>query len=440
MDSQLIIHDMKSLVGLFSSYGVKRLFLKVLAPNDNSKQQIYFGPNFNALGLFPTMGVESTPNGNNPIYKGPLNFWWIGADGQVSRAPHAKLILYPQYPEVRFSGFLLGSKFAPSHLLNETSGRPEGRLLFMGVHPDGRIFGLALPPEHPVGKEWVLFPGLAEAGVFTEVPIVGDSRTELLRNLCGIHHKEWIKSKMLWRGVITDCTSQHCGGYTLEAELGVSANGFSEPDFLGWEVKSFTSPSIEKPRSNVVTVITPEPTGGYYKAAGPEAFVRKYGYVDRMGREDRLNFGGIHSVGRRQALTGLTIELLGYDAESRKIQSDGGIALTAANGEQAAVWHFAELMTHWNRKHSRAAYVPAEMRKVPEQSYRYGRKVLLGEGSDFLLFLEAMSVGAVYYDPGIKLEGASTDSPKTKRRSQFRIKSKDLGSLYQKIGWVDVCE
>jgi hypothetical protein len=32
-------------------------------------------------------------------------------------------------------------------------------------------------------------------------------------------------------------TSSNCGGYTLEAELGATPNGYSEPDFMGWEIK-----------------------------------------------------------------------------------------------------------------------------------------------------------------------------------------------------------
>jgi hypothetical protein len=35
------------------------------------------------------------------------------------------------------------------------------------------------------------------------------------------------------------CEAPNCGGYTLEAELGITPNGYSEPDFLGWEVKQF---------------------------------------------------------------------------------------------------------------------------------------------------------------------------------------------------------
>ena len=40
-----------------------------------------------------------------------------------------------------------------------------------------------------------------------------------------------------------------------------------------------------------------------------------------------------------------------------------------------------------------------------------------------------MSLGNIYYDPGIKLENASTN-PQTKRRSQFRIRSEHLNELY----------
>lgn len=439
MEFQTGIVSLSNLIQLFSSLGSTRLLLKVLAANDNSKQQIYFGPNFAALSLFPTAGVQSSPNGENPIYKAPLNFWWVGSNGSLSRAPQAKLILYPQYPEVRFSGFLQGARDAPSDLLNSETGRISDRLLFMGIHPDGRIFGAVLPPQHPIARELQAYPGVTEAGVFFEIPLGGDSKVQLLSKLCEIHQKGWINSKRLSSGVLVDCKSRNCGGYTLEAELGVSANGFAEPDFLGWEVKQFAAKSLAKPNSNAITVITPEPTGGYYKEQGVDAFVRKYGYPDKMGRDDRLNFGGVHTVGPFHRATGLTIVLQGYDADSRKISADGGIALVSNSGELAAIWHFAELMTHWNRKHSRAVYVPSLMRKEPQQSYQYGSTVMLGEGSDFLLFLEAMSIGAVYYDPGIKLEGATSDSPRTKRRSQFRIRSRDLGVLYGKLETVDAC-
>jgi hypothetical protein len=92
----------------------------------------------------------------------------------------------------------------------------------------------------------------------------------------------------------------------------------------------------------------------------------------------------------------------------------------------------------WNRKHAQAVYVPAEFRLGSTREYRYGARVNLGEGTDLLRLISAVARGFVYYDPGIKLEGASTEHPSTKRRSQFRIKSGDLPALYASFAQVDV--
>ena len=84
----------------------------------------------------------------------------------------------------------------------------------------------------------------------------------------------------------------------------------------------------------------------------------------------------------------------------------------------------------WSAKHAFAAYVPALARTSPSKSYRYGHQILLGQGTDFLFFLKAINAGAVYYDPGIKLEDASANSSIIKARSQFRIKASHLSKLY----------
>jgi hypothetical protein len=180
--------------------------------------------------------------------------------------------------------------------------------------------------------------------------------------------------------------------------------------------------------------MTPEPNGGYYKDEGPEAFVRKYGYPDKKGRADRYNFGGVHLLGKKHPSTGLTLQFLGYDTDrNRIIDPNGGFALTDTKGNEAAVWHFAGLIAHWNRKHAKAAYVPYMTRVLPHQQYSYGVLVRLGEDTDFLRFLKALANGKVYYDPGIKLEAASTARPSVKRRSQFRIRSQHLGDLYARF-------
>ena len=168
----------------------------------------------------------------------------------------------------------------------------------------------------------------------------------------------------------------------------------------------------------------------YIHEAGVSEFLLKYRYPDKNGIVDRINFGGIHRANVRQVQTKLTLRLLGYDAQSNKIiDSQGGIALVTENDEIAALWAFSSLMVHWKRKHAYAAYVPSMIKKTPFQQYQYGNIIRLGTGTDFLKFLDALNMGKIYYDPGIKMEDASS-TQKIKRRSQFRIKSIDLVSLY----------
>ena len=62
----------------------------------------------------------------------------------------------------------------------------------------------------------------------------------------------------------------------------------------------------------------------------------------------------------------------------------------------------------------------------------------LAEDTDFLRFLKAMADRKVYYDPGIKVENASTARPAVKRRSQSRIKSAEIGALYARTENTDL--
>ena len=92
--------------------------------------------------------------------------------------------------------------------------------------------------------------------------------------------------------------------------------------------------------------MTPEPKGGYYRDNGVEAFIIKYGYADKAGRADRYNFGGIHLIDKLHPSTGLSLKLLGYDQEKRKIiDENGSVALVKNGGEIAAAWFFADLLT-----------------------------------------------------------------------------------------------
>jgi len=417
--------------------GVRQLLVKELAPNDNSKNQPYLGGNFEALSILPAgeLRAERTEKGVE-ILKAPLAFGWLQTDGRVEPAPGAQLILYPQYPEVRMSGFLKGSRNAPSAVMTT---RDPGRLLFFGITDDRRIIAWASGPDTALAREYHELEGLEAIGVFLKVPLRPreESRTSreiLLATLAAIHAKDWIGSYALRSdGSHAACQAPQCVGYTLEAELGVARNGYAEPDFMGWEVKAGQVDNYGRvPASKVMTLMTPEPTGGHYRTQGVESFIRTYGYADKRGREDRLNFGGIFREGVHHAGTDLTLRLFGYDAGSGKItDANGSLALVRGQEMVAASWSFAALAGLWNRKHAQAVYVPAECQKTPVLAYRYGDTVRMGEGTDFLRLLKAVAEGAVFYDPGIKLEAASGAKPTFKRRSQFRIKSADLPSLYR---------
>lgn len=118
--------------------GVKQILVKELAPNDNSKNQPYVAKgDLTAFNFLPVgeLREEKTEIGNVTV-KGPVNFNWLQADGGLSHAPHAQIIFYPQYPEIRLSGFLLGAKGAPSKLMNS---RMAGRKLFLGITDDRKI-------------------------------------------------------------------------------------------------------------------------------------------------------------------------------------------------------------------------------------------------------------------------------------------------------------
>lgn len=431
-----------ALKDLFRRVGCKSVYVKRLASNDNSKNQVYFGPGFGALNLFPSQEIVPDGGPGNATFKAKLSFVWLQSSGKLVAAPNAQLILYPQYPEVRFSGFLRGCSAAPSDLM---AGRVAGRLLFLGVTPDSTVVGFVASPESVEARAFERERGTSSIGVFSKLVLPGDvdeemARTNLLIALRRITKLGWIASKQLdQEGRLGPCNAPQCGGFTLEAELGIPKNSAAQPDFLGWEIKQHSVTRFDRPATGKsITLMTPEPTGGFYKTEGPEAFVREFGYLDKLGRADRMNFGGVHRAGARQVLTGLTMRLRGYDASSQAItNADGAIALVDDTGRVAASWGFAGLLAHWSRKHTKAAYVPSQSRDQPGRQYAYGPSVRLAEQTDGLRLLAAVAKGSVFYDPGIKLENAS-GCARVKRRSQFRVASRDLPELYERMTLVDL--
>jgi hypothetical protein len=436
---------LKRLLQIFSNKYCRKVYLKELSPNDNSKNQVYLGGSFEVINILPVKEIISDNVGDwkRMRFKSKLDFFWTNEEGILSPAPDAQLILYPKYPEVRFSGFLKGCKEAPSELM---ASRIEGRLLFLGVTDDGKIIGYVVAKDSELANEFNALSDLQSVGVFKELVISNgvvqlDSRNSLLQELKRIHLLGWIDSKRLNAlHQVLPCISSNCGGYTLEAELGITPNGYAEPDYFGWEIKQFSVKNFNKWHSEVITLMTPEPTHGFYVDEGIENFIRRYGYEDKLGREARLNFGGVHKFEIIHSNTKLKMMLQGFDVKSGKIiDTNGFIGLIDQEDNIAASWSFVSLLKHWNTKHANACYVPSMNRKdkvlypFSKQQYFYGNNIMLGCGTDFSMVLKQIASGNLYYDPGIKLELAieGKRNQAIKRRSQFRMKSAFLSNLYK---------
>jgi hypothetical protein len=90
--------NLKNLKSIFIKNGCKRIYLKILSPNDNSKNQIYLGGNFEILNILPISEIKTEEAGDwgKERFKAKIDFSWISNDGGIYPAPFAQLILYPE--------------------------------------------------------------------------------------------------------------------------------------------------------------------------------------------------------------------------------------------------------------------------------------------------------------------------------------------------------
>lgn len=458
-DSEAARHvSLKKILDILNDLGAQKIYIKKLSPNDNSKNQPYFGSHLTDLPFIPTGEIVASDTTSNKAsikkndkkavkYQASLNLHWFDAEGNIFQAPNTSLKYYPQYPEVRLSGFLRGSRVKAGTWMDPNKkGRSEGRWLILGVSKDKTVYSYLVTPVCALSNELEKTEFLKISNVFSEIGTEKNkaisSQDTLILKLREIFNLGWIPGqKLSAQNIKEPYNAPNAAGYTLEAELGISPNGIGEPDYLGWEIKQFGVKSFPARGTTPVTLMTPEPNGGLYKEQGPEEFVRRYGYPDKSGKPDRLNFGGIHRANQLCELTKLTLKIQGFDHEKSMITDAKGIvALVDINETTTASWSFAKLMDHWKCKHSNVAYIPCMNRpsETGGKEYHFGKDIEMGIGTDFEKFLSAMVARNIYYDPGIKIEQASTQKLKMKKRSQFRIKHIDLKNLYKKYNYVDV--
>jgi MvaI/BcnI restriction endonuclease family len=441
-----MLQTLAQLTARFEQLGATTVFCKPLAENDNSKNQVYLGGSLDALQMFPfaqsdaLTGAQADSKTNT--FKVKLNFFWIGTQS-IEAATGAQLIVYPQYPEVRLSGFLRGCKTAPNELMQpptkgvrKFNNASDGRILFFGITQDGRTLAYLAAADSAVANEFFSLhtqTSAATASVFYKLSLVEQStRTQLLEALCKIHFSGAHASMRLDKaGKAMPYLASNGGGYTLEALLGIIPNGRSEPDYKGWEIKGFSK--------NILTLMTPEPNGGEYFQNGVRWFVNTYGHK----QSDSTNyFTGMHRCSSdnssRNATTGLTLALRGFDAVKNKITDvNGAVELLTDAGICTAAWSFSGLMTSWNKKHAQAAYIKySAIQKDLARYYQYQSPIWLGEGTDFVKYLQALSNGLIGFDPASKVTTEVDGTSRVKARSQFRITQKHLHTLYAQFAEV----
>jgi hypothetical protein len=424
--------------------GATRIIFKPLANNDNRKQQVYLGSDFEVIRIIPSGDIYSDGIGKKgPIFKAPLEFYWISDDGRTERAPKSQVIFYPSYPEIRMSGFLFGTNkkinITPRHLFQPPSKEERAvrthinRYLILGVN-ESTVWAYCTSWQDEVAKELVGL--IAEqkvkpvASVFYEVPTTTETSEEkLLDKLKEIYKSGKIESCRLQAdGKKIPYNARNGAGYTLEALFDITPNGFAAPDFIDWELKSHSG--------SVVTLMTPEPNSGIYIDDGLDIFMHRYA---TNKQSERLDFACRHDIDKENYKTLLTIKMEGYEPRSGKIiDPDGGLMLRDKYNNLAAGWSFDKLIGHWKKKHSNTCYVTYTAFKGNDtQYYAYGPKIALGQGTSLEHFLKGLHSRTIYYDPGInmKLKNGKWTS---KKRNQFRVKWKDVCELYNSLREIDL--
>ncbi len=435
---------------MFLDRGCTQVMIKRLSDRqDNDKNQIYMAPDLTDLTWIPSGDVVgSRTRSNKPGAPGttkftaPVNFAWIAPRGD-SPAPEAKLIYYPQYPEVRFSGLMLRSPDAPRSLYaRKARGQEAGRQLLIGTSPTSkRVWAMILPPEAIAGPRIDELASDNAYGVFhlwrlSSTRELGSTRDKLLAQLRHIHDLGWVPGQILRVDGPEPYTAKNAAGYTLEALCGVLPNSAGEPDYLDWELKAHTG-------GNNITLFTPAPTDGLIRSIPRADFMWHFGrFKPAVGIEpDRWDFTGLHRVGSTNASTGLELAIDGWDGRKR-VEPDGGIQLTAADGREVARWGFERLMNLWKTKHANTSYVPYQRRTVPGGAeYSFADRVFLCSGTSFLHLLRGFAAPTVVYDPGLNIkweQGARGFRWKPHDRHQFRSNLNNVGPLYDDAHWVDL--
>lgn len=462
------LHELSSedILRAFKALGIDELWFVIGVSQDNSKNQVRLASDPSDLAMFgpadpiPEQSTSRKKRASDNVFHLDLDFYWLDYNFTPSPAPGAQLVYYPQYPEVRFTGFLKGCRSAPNHLFSYEHRAP-GKVVFFGCRtknhpgehgPFKEVFALAIPHDaraanwfrnqfdnaEKVGKR------LARLPIDPQQPL--NSRTTLLQNLQDFRSPWRQAMRMTQTGPIPCKTgANNSAGLHLEYLFGIESNSIPGPDYLDWELKARKVLKPDAPLGSTrQTVFTPDPDGGAYLDMDLVDFVQKWGYKNEKpkyaGKRWDITASGMRIGYGHKRLPNMELRLNGYHSEKR-IDVNGALELVDLTTDTiAASWSFSRMLAHWQRKHARTAYVPM-VHRFSEQGndeFRVGDLIHIGEGSKFTHLIKSFANGSSYWDPGIHVTQQENGKWSRKMRSQFRCNARNLPDLYESWEIIDL--
>ncbi|WP_336356020.1 MvaI/BcnI family restriction endonuclease [Pseudomonas granadensis] len=459
---------------LLQRLGCDMAMLKFLPKNANDKNQVYWTREIQPLQTkftlkFGDRGIsaskECVKNGDSITEAVFESYGWVDQNEQVVPVKNAKVIIYPQYPEVRLSGFTTVQNTMPRMLsVNFTKTNPNAiRLMILGRIPGGACVGLMyIDLPQSLLEEINALPG-AEGSRACKLLIIKQGHSHRLASrLREVVDRPHRGCRLDAKGKTLPFTGTQVCGYTLEQQFGITPNSAMDGDFHGIELKVHTT--------RKVTLCTTEPDFGVY-AENFEGFMTTHGYESTPG-EWRVT--GLHRATVPCAKSNLTLHVREYrtvdpqnlksgwicndQGERQSFPYDPKTSLTAKMnavevvlldpaGKVAAGWSLARLMNNWGAKHNEAVYISANKSnntnaKDAELGFKYeitfASKVIWCGGTSAERLLEAICAGTIFLDPAPKF--MANDRSKNKRRCQWRVNdiNKAVHALYENVNFRDL--
>ena len=431
MSYEFTFHSVGELADILKKHDVYDAIIKPLSKNHNDKNQVYSGSDFKPLTPFFKVSFQERTTCVSTKKAGVLkgssileaifdDFFWLTCSGQKMRARNVKMIIYPQYPEARLSGFQAIDGTMPKSMSVEfTKNNPDSiRYLVLGRHKQGEVIAMMVLDPSPIFVEELKdLPGAEKSRVWKYLKLDSTSRDRLKALLIKAASTNHRGCRLDRDGNVIPFNGTQVCGYTLEQVCGILPNSDKSGDYEGIELKAHTQKKV--------TLFTPEPDMGEY-ARDFNGFMKTFGYLDAQGN---YRLTGIHKAGTISKKSGLRMSIENYNPEISVVaQHDIYVALFDQENRLAAGWSLERLLNCWGAKHNEVVYVPASRsiasnEKDKQEGYKYrvsfGRQVLWCQKTSIDKLFQAIYDGIIFLDPAPKLH--MTDKRQSKRRSQWRV-------------------